>query len=221
MLRLLRSRRALAGLEFAIVAPFLVMVLLGMVDLSRAIIMARRLMVAADETATIASTEAVQVANLNSLTPYQAYAATTVPFAIFPTWLASQSSVNNSFSITLSEVNFTATSKTCTTSCSYTANVSWSVANPSGQTRLRSCGQLVSVPNTSPSSLTTLPAGAFGATSVIVADVSQVFVPLFTAVFLGNVTLQRTAYVSPRVNNAVALVSGFAGPVITCAAVGS
>ena len=209
MLKLLRSRRALAGIEFALVAPFLVAILLAVADLSRAILMMRRLTVAADETATIASTEAVQANSLNILSPYQAYAATTAPLAIFPTWLSSQASVNNSFSVTLSEVNFTASN--CTTSCTYTAHVSWSVANPSGQAVLRACGTLTSVPNTSPSSLTTLPAGAFGATSVLVADVSQVFVPLFTSVFLGNFTMQRTAYVSPRVNNAITLSPGFVG----------
>ena len=216
MLSLLRNRRGLAGLEFAIVAPFLVTLLLGTADLSRAITMGRRLTVAADETATIASTGAVQASSLSILSAHQAYAATTAPFALFPTWLASQASVNNSFAITLSEVNFTPSSKTCTTACSYTASVAWSVANPSGQPVLRKCGKLASVPNSTAPSLTTLPAGAFGATSVIVADVSQVFEPLFTSVFLGNFTMKRTAYVSPRVNNAVTLLPGFVGASVIC-----
>ena len=216
MLSLLRSRRALAGLEFAIVAPFLVLLLLGTADVARALVMARRLTVAADAVATIASTQAVQIANLNVLTAYQAYAATTAPFALFPTWLASQKSTNNSFAITLSEVNFKPTVAKCTADCSYTGNVFWSVANPSGQAQLRACGALTSVANGTTTSLKTLPASTFGATSLFVADVSQVFVPLFTAVFLGNVTLTRTAYVSPRVNNAVTLQAGYSGPSLTC-----
>ncbi len=220
MLRLLRSRRGLAGLEFAIVAPFLLTLLLGLTDLSRAIIVGRRLAVAADEVATIASTEAVQASSLNVLTAKQAYAATTAPFAIFPTWLASQTSVNNSFAITLSEVNFTASPKGCTTACSYTANVAWSVANPSGQPMLRKCGSVASVTNDTAASLTTLPAGAFSATSVIVADVSQIFQPLFTSVFLGNFTMQRTAVVSPRVNNAVSLLTGYVGASVICPVTG-
>ncbi len=221
MLALLRSRRGLAGLEFAIVAPFLVLLLLGMVDLARAMTMARRLSVAADTVATIATTQAVQATSLNVLSASQAFAATTAPFAIFPTWLSSQTSVGNSFSITLSEVNFAASPKGCTTGCMYVATVGWSVANASGQTRLRSCGTLGSVANGSANSLTTLPAGNFGATSVLVADVSQIFVPLFTSVFLGNVTMQRSAYVSPRINNVVTLLPGFSGPSVICPAVAS
>ena len=203
MLRLWRSRRALAGVEFAIVAPFLVTVLL-------------RMTVAADAVATIASTEAVQVAAQSTLTAYQAYAATTAAFAIFPTWLATQTSVNNSFAITLTEVNFTASPKNCTTTCTYTGKVAWSVANPAGQAKLRNCGTVQSVANGTASSMTTLPAGAIGATSVFVADVSQVFTPLFTGIFLGDVTMQRSAYVSPRVNNAVTLLPGYVGPVVLC-----
>ena len=216
MLSLLRSRRGLAGIEFAVVAPFLVILLLGVADLSRAIIVGRRLTVAADQTATIATTEAVQAANLNILTAKQAYAASTAPFAIFPDWLGTQASVGNTFAITVSEVNFTGSPKNCTTNCTYAASLGWSVANPSGQPVLRKCGKLTSVPNGTATTLTTLPAGAFGATSVIVADISQVFVPLFTSVFLGSFTMQRTAYVSPRVNNAVTLQPGYVGPSIIC-----
>jgi hypothetical protein len=72
------------------------------------------------------------------------------------------------------------------------------------------------VPNGSASSLSTLPAGNFGATSVLIADVSQVFTPLFTRIFLGNITLTRSAYVSPRVNNAITLQVGFPGPFVMC-----
>lgn len=218
MLKLLRSRKGLAGLEFALVAPVLVTVLLSVADLSRAILMGRRLQVAADAVATIASTEAVQTSSLNILSAYQAYAATTAPFALFPTWIASQYSVLNSFAITLTEVNFSASPKGCTTACSYTANVAWSVANPQGQPVLRSCGTLSSVPNGTAPSLATIPAGDFGATSVFIADVSQVFTPLFTAVFLGKITMQRTAYVSPRVNNSVTLVPGYIGASVICPA---
>ena len=220
MLNLLRSRRGLAGLEFAVVAPFLVVVLLSLADLSRAIIVGRRLTVAAQETATIASTEAVQVSSLNILSAKQAYAATTAPFAIFPDWLPAQASTNNTFAITLSEVNFVASPKNCTATCTYAATVAWSVANPSGQPLLRPCGKLGSVANSTAATLATLPAGAFGATSLFVADVSQVFQPLFTSVFLGTFTMQRTAYVSPRVNNAVTLLPGFAGASVICPAAG-
>ena len=210
MLKLLRSRHGLAGVEFAIVVPFLLVLLCGAVDLSRAVIMARRLTLAAAYTATIASTMAVQATNLNALSGLQAWQASTAPFALFPNWLSLPSP--GTFSITLSGVTF-ATSK-----AGYVARVAWSVANPSGQARLRVCGPLSAASDSGVSSLTSLPADAFGPTSLLVADVSGVFVPVFTSIFLGPITLQRSDYVSPRINNGVALLSGFPGPSVTCPA---
>ncbi len=208
-MRLLRARRALAGVEFAIVLPFLLTLLFGSVDLSRAIILTRRLTVAAAATATIASTMAVQATNLNALSGTQAWQASTAPFAIFPDWLSPP--LPGTFSITLSAVTFK------TAKAGYAAQVAWSVGNPKGQTRLRPCGAVSQAADDAPTSLVSLPADAFGPTSILVADVSGVFVPLFTSVFLGPITLQRSGYVSPRINNGVALLGKYPGPSVTCA----
>ncbi len=210
MLRLIRSRRGLAGVEFAILLPFLLTLLCGAVDLSRAIILARRLTVAAAATATIASTMAVQATNLNALSGTQAWQASTAPFATFPDWLSPP--LPGTFSITLSAVTFT------TAKLGYAAHVAWSVGNPSGQARLRACGTLSQAADDATSSLGSLPVDAFGATSLLVADVSGVFVPVFTSVFLGPVTLQRSSYVSPRINNGVSLSGTYPGPSVRCPA---
>ncbi len=215
MLTLLKSRRGLAAIEFALLLPVLTAVLFGVVDLSLGVVMSRRLTVAAQETATIASTMAVQAGSLNVITGAQAWQASTAPFALFPLWRASPSS--GSFAITLSAVNFT-TAASCKTGCTYAAAVAWSAANPAGQPELRACGSLAAVPNTSPSSLANLPAGLFGATSVLVADVSSVYVPMFTGVFVGDVPMLRSAYVSPRIYNGVSLSGAFPGPFVRCPA---
>lgn len=214
MLTLLRARRGVAALEFAIVVPFVLALLFGVVDVSRAIVMARRLTVAAAATATIASTMAVQASNLNALTGQQAWQASTAPFANFPEWQLGQRP--GTFAITLSSVVFTGSPSGCTTACSYAAQVAWSVANPAGQPRLRSCGTLGKAADGSASSLATLPADDYGPTSIVVADVAGVFTPMFTAVFLGSFTLQRSAYISPRINNGVALGGGYPGVSVTC-----
>ena len=210
MLSLLRARRGLAGVEFAILLPLLLTILCGVVDLSRAIIMARRLTVAADSVATIASTMAVQTAHLNALTGPQAWQATTAPFAMFPGWLSGPKP--GDFAITLSSATFASAGS------GYVANIAWSVANPAGQVRLRACGPLAAAADDAPSSLGALPVDAFGPSSILVADVSGVFQPVFTAVFLGPFTLQRSAYVSPRIDNGVALLGGYPGVALTCAA---
>ena len=210
MLTVIRDRRGLAGIEFAVTVPFIIILLCGVVDLSRAIIMARRLTVAAAATATIASTMAVQAATLSSLTGPQAWQASTAPFAYFPEWLSEPPP--GTFSITLSGVVFTPAAS------GYTAHVAWSTANPAGVARLRACGALGLVADSTASSLTTLPADTAGLTSLIVADLSGVFAPVFTSVFLGPFTLQRSAYVSPRINNGVALIGSFPGQSVTCPA---
>lgn len=206
MLTALRCRRGLAGIEFALVLPFLLLVLAGIVDLALGILMNRRLMVAADAVATIASTMAVQAASLNTLTGTQAWQATTAPFALFPDWRLG--AVPGAFAITLSSVNFT--------SGGTAASVGWSVASPQGQPKLRACGTLASVSNGSPASLATLPAGVFGATSLLVADVQAPYAPMFAGIFTGTVTLMQSAYVSPRINNGVSLSGAFPGNSVVC-----
>ena len=212
MLTSIRDRRGLAGVEFAVIVPFILVLLCGVVDLSRAIIMTRRLTVAASATALIASTMAVQATSLNSLTGPQAWQASTAPFAYFPEWLSEARP--GTFAITLSGVTFTQVQ----TAAGYAAHVAWSVANPAGTVRLRACGVLGLVAANAPAGLGTLPAGVAGSTSLIVADLSGVFVPVFTSVFLGPFSVQRSAYVSPRINNGVALTGAFPGQAVTCAA---
>ena len=208
MLSVWRARRGLAGLEFALVAPMLLMLLFGVVDLSRAILMIQRLTVAAASTATIASTMAVQASNLNTLTGQQVWQATTAPFAVFPNWRLGP--LPGAFAITLSSVGFTAGSG------GYAAHVAWSAANPSGQAHLRSCSTLAQEPDDAPVSLGTLPAGDYGPTSILLADVSGVFVPAFTSVFVAPLTFTRSASVSPRINNGIMLTGVFPGPSVTC-----
>ena len=217
MLTLWRARRGLAAFEFALLLPVMVTFLFGVVDVSQAIIFSRRLTVAAQEMATIASTEAVQSTNQNALTETQAYNATTVPFALFPGW---QSGPNpGAFAITLSVATFTASPSGCTSGCTYSGKISWSGANPNGQTNLRTCGPVAAAnSNTAASSMTTLPPGVFGPTVIIIADVSAPFLPQFTGYFTGGFKMLQSAFVSPRLNNAVQLTNTYPSGAYLCQA---
>jgi len=209
------ARSALAGIEFALILPFLLTVLAGLVDLSLGVITARRLTVAAADVALVASTMAVQSKTLNALSGQQAWQATTTAFAIFPAWRNLTGS--NDFSITLSAVDFAATPAGCTVKCAgYAASTRWSVANQLGQVRLRACGALAAVPDGQQADMTTLPAGVFGPTSVLIGDVATVFVPLLTGIFVGPVPMMRSTYVPPRLNNGVQLTSLGPGQSIIC-----
>jgi Flp pilus assembly protein TadG len=210
------SRAGVAGLEFALLSPTLLVLFLGTIDLSGALLTARRMEIAAGAVAEIGSTAAAQTQALNVLTDVQAWQATTAAFALFPNWAAKP--VTPRFAITLSGVAFTATPPGCTQNCSYTASVIWSVANELGVPKLRACGPLASAPDGDPPSYTTLPAGNFGPTSLLIADISYTFQPIFFGFLIGDIPMLQSAYISPRINNGIQLVAaGGAGVTVICA----
>jgi TadE-like protein len=135
----------MAGLEFALLSPVLLALFLGTIDLSGALLTARRMEIAAGSVAEIGTTGAAQTQALNVLTDVQAWQATTAAFALFPGW--TETAANGTFAITLSGVDFTATPAGCTQNCKYNAAIVWSVANELGAKQLRACGPLASVPD--------------------------------------------------------------------------
>lgn len=210
------SRAGVAGLEFALLSPILLVLFVGTIDLSDALLTARRMGLAAGSIAEIATTSSAQTQALNILTDVQAWQATTAAFAFFPGW--TDKAAKQTFAITLSAVVFTATQAGCTQNCAYTAKVAWSVANNLGVARPRACGPLTMAPNTSATDYGTLPAGNFGATSLLVADISYTFQPIFLGFLIGDIPMMHSAYVSPRINNATLLQSaGGAGVNVNCA----
>lgn len=198
------ANAGMAGVEFALLSPVLLVLFLGAIDISNALLTARRLGTTAGMVAEIVTTSAVQAQSLNILTDQQAWQATTAAFANFPTW--TDPVARRSFAIAVTNVAFTAVPAGCTQKCSYTPEVVWSVANSLGDPRLRPCGPITVVPNNDGASYSTLPVGNVGPTSLIVADVSYTFRPLFFGFLIGNIPMIQSAYVSPRINNETTLV---------------
>jgi Flp pilus assembly protein TadG len=210
-----KARAGVAGLEFALISPVLLTLFLGTIDISNALLTARRMGIAANSIVAIATTSSAQTQALNILTDIQAWQATTAAFVFFPGWTATIA--KQTFAITLSAVAFTATPAGCTQNCTYTAKVKWSVANNLGVANLRACGPLTAVPNNNPASYLTLPVGNFGPTSLLVADISYTFQPMFFGFITGNIPMMQSAYLSPRINNQTTLSSaGGAGISVNC-----
>jgi Flp pilus assembly protein TadG len=185
----------MAGLEFALLSPVLLALFLGTIDLSGALLTARRMEIAAGSVAEIGTTGAAQTQALNVLTDVQAWQATTAAFALFPGW----------------------TPAGCTQNCKYNAAIVWSVANELGAKQLRACGPLTSVPDAEATSYTTLPASNFGPTSLLVADISYTFQPIFFGFLIGNIPMMQSAYVSPRIGNGIQLLAaGGKGVNVSC-----
>ncbi len=204
--------RGLASLEFGLLSPVLVVFLMGMVDLSNALITLRRLNATAQQIGLMATQLAVQPDQTTTLTVAQLNQASSVIYAVMPNLLSQPvyNAVTNpvpSYAVVVSDVVFTPTSSTCLaglTCTAYTAKVAWSVPLQYGQQIKRACGsltQLVSgivpaIVGNLPSSIPTQNITA-ALTSMLVVDVVYNFTPVFGK-FLGPLTLRQTAYFNQR-----------------------
>jgi hypothetical protein len=106
--------------------------------------------------------------------------------------------------MTISSVSFTPTVAGCTTKCTYTPSIVWSL----GTNVTRSCKvPPVSTSDNSNPSMTTLPADVFTANSLIVVDLVYPFVPLFGTKYIPPIAIKRSAYLQPRYLPSVTMVN--------------
>jgi Flp pilus assembly protein TadG len=199
-------------MEFGLLAPVLVVFLMGMVDLARAIVTLRRLNAVVQQIGLMATALSVQPDQTTTLTVSQLNQASSVIYAVFPA-LLSQAVYNATtnpvpvYAVVASDVVFTPTSSTCQpglTCTSYTANLAWSVPLRYGQQIQRSCGAVTQTTATATPAIinnlpSTVPTKAITAalTSMLVVDVVYDFTPFFGR-FLGTLTLRQTAYFNQR-----------------------
>jgi Flp pilus assembly protein TadG len=205
-------RAGVAGIEFAMLTPVLGIFMLGLVDLSDAIIAERRLNAAVQQIGLMATQLSIQSDQTTSLTVAQLNQASSVIFSVFPGLSNAPvyNAVSNpvpSYAVTVSDIVFNPTATGCTaglTCTSYTAALAWSVPLQYGQHINRACGAVSQVTTTaSPVYVNNLPstvptAGIASAlTSTLVVDAIYTFTPIF-AKFIGTVTMRQTAYFNQR-----------------------
>ncbi|MEO8715985.1 MAG: TadE/TadG family type IV pilus assembly protein [Acetobacteraceae bacterium] len=188
------DRRGIAALEFALLAPILIVIAMSLTDVTNAVIAWWQLSSAADAIARIATTYAATNNNSNSITTAQAATAGTAVFAVMP---ALASAPTSRYGVTLSSVVMTATTNNCTSNCAYVANTAWS-ATLQGAAPTRPCGNLSSVPDGHAASSGTLPADTFTAAPMLVVDVTYDFTPLFTNLFGSGLRFMESAYMAAR-----------------------
>jgi Flp pilus assembly protein TadG len=205
---LLRCRAGSPGIEFAIVAPVMLTVLTGAYDITQLLIAQRRVFVTAQEIVEIATELSIQPNQSMALTTTQAYQAETAIYALIPGLRTG--SDPSQFFVTLSSAVFTATPAGCTpgVNCSYVVNTAWSTPLPQSTTPVtRPCGAIAQVAPTQQVTINNLPtAGMTGLQSLVIADVTYIYQPLFTGFVFGPITVQRTAFLPPRTGSAVQYV---------------
>lgn len=214
LLRLCRS--GVAAMEFALIAPVMAILMIGLVDITQALITYRRVTTVAQQTAEIvtemaenpdATEAAVVPPHTPALSVAQLNAASTLIYSVFPNLrnVLVQTPSLAPYSVTVSQIVYAGAPAGCTTGVdctSYTANLAWSVPLTRGQQTVRSCGEVTQVSPTAPVTLTNVStAGMTALQTAIVVDVSYVYAPMF-GIFaksgLGNLTFRRTAIAPPR-----------------------
>jgi hypothetical protein len=207
-------------MEFALIAPVMFILLTGSYDITQLLIARQQIISTAQQIVEIATELSIQPDQTTSLTVNQAYQAETAIYALMPR-LRSGSDTNK-FSVTLSAAVFTATPASCTpnSGCSV-AKIAWSTMLSRSTLSpnvpiTRPCGVITQVAATQPVTINNLPtAGMTTLTSIVIADVTYVYQPLFSGFFMGSVTLNRTAFLPPRVGSATQYVQydlAHAGP---------
>lgn len=196
----LSQNRGVAFAEFAMIAPFVLFLLLAGFDMGRYVLATQRVEEVANSVAQVLgqTDPDKRAVNLNDgivqdsdLTFDQQSALFTYPDALLA---ASQQGVDwtSLLTVHMSSIRFNPTPAGCTSNCQYQPQVVWT-------TGWRSCtNPIAQVPNDSSPTATTLPVGIYGPNSQIVVDVQYNFVPTFGAAYLPNMTIIRSAYLSPR-----------------------
>lgn len=195
---LLRDRSGTPSIEFALIAPVMFGILAGSYDITQLFIAMRRVTSTAQEIVQIATELSIQPDQTISLTVDQAKQASSAIYAVIP---ALKSGADTSlYSVTLSAIVLVAIPPGCVAgACTYVFKVAWSTALPWGAQVRRPCGLVTQVGPTDPATLSNLPiSGMTSATSIVAADVSYIYQPLFSGFVTGPVTLRRTAFLPPR-----------------------
>ena len=189
-----RADGGVAAIEMALVLPFLVLLFLGTVEISRYYLISKRANNVAASMAQLLSTSTT--ARPEVQLHFIAGGIYTIP-TIEPDTRAAGNGVWGAHNVSLASIEFIPVDKNCQTSnCNFDAMVrySYSVDNE----KMRPCGKATKVSDNVSLTSTTLPQSLYGSGSVLVADISYAYKPLFGTRFFGEMTLFRSAFMAPR-----------------------
>jgi Flp pilus assembly protein TadG len=181
-----------AAVEFALVASFLMALMLGGMELTNAVTARRHLTSAAYSVAQIVS-EAPKTVNYMDVQMANDSAMLVMPEAVASAHAAGTTWTNR-LSVTISEVVMTAVTP-CSGTCAYSGRVSWSWG---AARRPCSTNMLASASNAASSDVFHLPPDAFSAGANIVVDVAYNYTPEFSGNLIGPIRMSQTMVLKPR-----------------------
>ena len=203
----LRDTRAVSAIEFAVIFPALLVLMLGGIQLVIYINAVRKVELLASSISEMISQAAppstqTTTATVNQLDIHFGYDSTLV---IFPYVMKDAARKNvpwwQNISISFASIQFTQNSNACDgqsdQSTCYSANVVWTSIGTNGSNYRPCLGSQQPTTSTTPSRYT-LPANVFGSGSIIVVDIFFDFTPTFGQNIFGTQRISRSVYVQPR-----------------------
>lgn len=190
--RFAAARSGAAAVEFALIIPFMAVLLCSGWEVNHFAKAVRQLTNASTTVATMIAQNTTGTVNDTDLLFFRDAIMIAYPDVLVNAFAAGKP-WSSDIQVTISSVAFTAASG-CTSNCTYQAKVAWSGgANP------RPCSvALASASDGATPSPTTLPADTFGPGSLIVVDLKYQYRPSIGGTVLGSPTLARSFYIQPR-----------------------
>lgn len=202
-------RRGVAAVEFALVAPIMIIMMIGVFDIAHSMTVQQEVYNATHSILISASSLAVQPDKTTSLTATQVQQTLSTVFAALPG--RRNGTLPGTASVTMTSVNFTLADPKCTatptTPCSYVPIVAWSVAyaDPSSrhnglntfQPLVRACMQLKQTTPTGGvqgdlTSVRTL--GVTNPDPMLIVDMHYQYTPLFFQFVTGPIDFWSSGY---------------------------
>lgn len=207
--KFIRSQKGVAAIEFALLMPLLLVLMLGGFELQRYLRIERRLsMTAQNIAAIVAQRQTLDSGVLNfdfDSTIHMFPAALEEPPTRWWHVLVHQ----------ISSAVFTPTTTDCTTNCTYSAALAWNWPTYNVGFGLgdlgRKCGALTPALQGAAATGATLPGALFGPGSIIIVDLRYRFRPMFGSTLIPEIILSRHGYANAR----------FATPYLKIASTGS
>jgi Flp pilus assembly pilin Flp len=184
---ILRDRRGVAAVEFAFVAPVLIVVLLAGFDIARYAQTVRRVEAVATSIGQMLSVSTSGQVAVADLRFYEDATMVLLPQVLQDSYQR-QISWGNDINITVSSINFSGSDP------NYVGTVGWSAGS-----NLRPCKTpMTATSDVSPPTAQTLPIDVFGPGSLIVVDIVFNFRPSVSSRILQSMPIVRSYYVQPR-----------------------
>lgn len=193
--RFARAQNGVAALEFALLLPLLLIMLLGSAELQRYMRIDRQLSLASENIA-------AALAQRQATDPLGFHFEFEMVRHLFPSSMDGPLPWYAMVAHQFTNVLFSPTITGCTQNCTYKADVHWRW--PYWNTAFglahmkRHCGQLIPTPPGHGPSGGTIPEALFGPGSVVIVDLGFQYKPLFGSSLIPPMNIYKQGYASPR-----------------------